>query len=213
MFSKVYAKNYDIFNSGKPYAKEIKFVYEWAKKPRTVFDIGCGTASYWKHYPEKTILFGVEKSKAMCEQAPYRGEVICGDVRGIKIESKFDCATALFDVINYIPKHDWWNKIPVKKGGYFIFDLWDKKKVEKDGFRVTVKKSKDAIRVISPINQDSKSVELLVSVVSVSNIFQEIHRMYLYSHADIERFCGKEFKIVSIKETQTWHTWVKCRRK
>ena len=213
MFNRNYSKYYDLLNRDKPYQKEIKFVYRWAKKPKSIFDIGCGTGSYWKYYPPKTKIFGVDKSRSMSAQPNDRGEIICADITGLKVESQFDCATALFDVINYIPTHDWWKRIPVKKMGYFIFDIWDKNKIDQDGFRTTVKNIGDISRSIIPINHNERSVTLLIDVYVGKKYFKEKHKMYLHSHEDILNFCGKEFEIVSVKSTKFWQTWYKCKRK
>ena len=208
-----YANYYDLFNQDKPYKKEIEFVYRWAGKPKSIFDIGCGTANYWKYYPKKTRIFGVDKSESMIDQSKDHSEILKADITKIKIESQFDCATALFDVINYIQKHDWWNKIPVKQGGYFLFDVWDTEKINKEGFRTTIKNVKNISRNIIPINHDGKSVELLIDIYVGKKVFREKHKMYLHTHADIVKFCGKEFEIDSVKATNTWQIWYKLRRK
>ena len=213
MFGESYAKFYDGFNSDKNYEKEIKFVYEWAGRPGSIFDIGCGTASYWKFYPERTKLFGIEKSRSMHSSSDRikNADIMTYTHKG----NRFDCATALFDVLNYIPRHDWWKNLPIKKGGFFIFDIWDKEKVQQDGFRITERKSGDAKRLIAPLIFDGKKIDLMINVVleKTSEIFYETHTMYLYSREEIEKFCGKEFEVCDYMRTKTWQTWVKCRRK
>ena len=208
-----YARYYNLFNSKKPYNQEIPFVYQWAKRPKTILDIGCGTGSYWKFYPNNVLLFGVEKSQAMVDNATSIGEIVHGDIQNLKIHSEFDCATALFHVINYIPKHGWWKNLPIKKGGYFIFDILDIKKVEQDGFTQTIRKVNGIIRRITPVELRAGHVDLRVEIFDREKIYQEKHRMYLYSHEDIESFCGKEFKIAEVKETDKWPTWYKLKRK
>ena len=160
MFAETYAKYYDLLNSDKPYKKEIKFVYKWAEKPKSILDVGVGTASYWKHYPEKVILTGIEKSVDMFLQANDE-RIYLGDITHyIHHPYSFDCITALFDVINYIPTHDWWKRLPLKKGGYFIFDIWDKEKVNKDGFRTTTKYRGGITRTIEPLIANETQVKL-----------------------------------------------------
>lgn len=224
MFCKPYAKLYDLFNMEKPYKKEVGFVYKWGKRPKSILDIGCGTAIYWKYYPKHVHLFGVDKSQSMIDTSFMR-EIIRGDITKLKIDSSFDCATALFDVINYIPKHDWWKNLPIKKGGYFIFDIWDKEKVDRDGFRETFKEISGIKRTISPSkiylgtalelddDYDGRRVNLNVNFCDGFKWFSERHTMYVHSHEDILRFCGKEFEIVDVKPTKTWQTWYKLRRK
>jgi len=213
MFARDYARFYDLFNSDKPYQKEITFVYEWARKPQWVFDIGCGNGSYWKYYPKDTHILGIDKSRAMASGSK---NIICADITRWKqngTPSLFECATALFDVLNYIPRHDWWGKIPVEKGGYFIFDIWDKEKVELEGFRKTLKVMGKAFRKITPVKYDGKSVDLKIDIWDDKVNFQELHTMYLHSEEDIERFCGQEFEVVETMPTKNWQKWFKCRRK
>ena len=208
-FAKNYAQYYNLFNSDKPYQKEIEFVYEWAEKPKSIFDIGSGTGSYWKFYPKETQLMGVEKSQSMI---PKTQQIICADIMTYKHKGAFDCATALFDVINYIPRHDWWKNIP---SDTFIFDMWDKKKVLKDGFKETTKKIGGVTRNIVPLHWDKKRVYLRIQVYeeATERFFEEEHVMHLHSHEDIERFCGKQFKIVDVVPTRRWMTWYKLKRK
>lgn len=124
----------------------------------------------------------------------------------------FDMAVALFDVINYIPRHDWWKNIPVKKGGHWIFDIWDKEKVDEDGFRETFKRIGDISRTITPLLYDGASVDLQIDINVNKTIHQEFHKMYVWSDDDIAKFCGKDFTIVGTKETKTWQKFYKLRR-
>ncbi len=213
MFARDYAAYYGIFNSDKPYGDEIEFVYKWAENPDSIFDIGCGLGDYWKHYPEEVKILGVERSLAMISQSSRYKNIICAEIENYKPDRIFDCATALFDVINYIPKHDWWKNIPIKKGGYFIFDIWDKEKVDKDGFKRTQKTVGPATRTIQPIFYAGKTVSLEITVEAEGKVYNENHAMLVWSHEDIEKFCGEEFEIVETKETESWQKWYKLRRK
>mgnify|MGYP001559770430 FL=1 len=210
-FQEAYSKYYDLLNQAKPYKKEIEFIYKWACKPETIFDIGAGTASYWKYYPKNTILFGIDKSEDMVKQS-------CGRVSWLDITlgtlpwPPFDCATALFDVMNYIPLHDWWRNIPLKSGGYFIFDLWHKEKVDAEGFKTTIKRIEDVTRIVKPLGYDGKKVRLEVWIGCGKKEHTEIHEMYVYSFDDIKRFCGKDFEIVDTRSGKDWQMWMKLRR-
>lgn len=133
----------------------------------------------------------------------------------------FDCVTALFDVINYIPNHSWWKNLPLKQGGYFIFDIWDKEKVDSEGFKQTIKKVGTAIRTITPLHNqilppfgyDGKKVDLSIMIEDKGIQFFEQHRMYIWSYEDIIKFCGEEFEIVEVKKTKKWQTFYKLKRK
>ena len=215
VFDKVYSQYYEIFNQDKPYKKEIEFVYRLAGKPKSIYDIGCGTANYWGFFPKNVFISGVEKSRDMGLKSKFHEKIAFGyDVTELIPHAleKYDLATALFDVINYIQKHYWWKTLPIKKDGFFVFDIWDKEKVDKDGFRETFKRIGNVSRRITPSGYDGKSVSLKIEVFDGDKTFSEIHKMYVYSQQDIEKFCGDEFEIVEVKETKTWQHWFKLRK-
>lgn len=211
-----YAKYYELFNQDKPYKKEIEFVHKWAGKPSFILDIACGTANYWKHYPENTHLVGIEKSKSMIDQSKY-SEIIfpleAAHIRELDFICDFELATCLFDAINYMPSHKWWMDIPIKPDGFFIFDIFDKEKVEKEGFRETVKTVGDVVRTITPLRKTEKTVELQVKIADKGVNHFEQHKLFIWSHEDIENFCGNYFEIVEVKKTKNWQTFYKCRKK
>lgn len=199
-----YAKYYDLINKDKKYKKEIEFIYNWANKPESILDVGCGTASYWKYFPEGIRLVGIEKSEEMVELSQYKNRILVSDIMdGLNIGKNFDCVISLFDVINYIPNQNWWGNLPLKKGGFFIYDIWDLDKINKEGFKTTKKGS----RIIKATRNKNK-----VNLDIILPNCKETHVMYLYSDNDINKFCGKNFKIVDKKETKNWQTWYKLER-
>lgn len=213
MFNK-YAQYYELFNSNKPYKEEIEFIYDWAEKPRMILDIGCGPAHYWDFYPDKVAVVGIEKSRDMILRSKNRGIIFCGDIqKGEFFGRGYDLVTALFDVVNYLPSVEVFKKIPLKKGGFFIFDVWSKDKVTKDGFKETVKVFGAAKRTIKPIKWDNREVDLEITIEDKGLKFKEVHRMYLHSDKDIIKFCGNDFEIVETKETESWQKWYKLKRK
>ena len=215
MFAKSYAQYYNRFNFEKDYKKEIEFVYGWAENPKRILDVGCGTANYWKYFPEGAVIRGVERSRAMIDASEHTDKILCDDVLDIRKEwkNKVDLVTALFDVMNYIPIHNWWGKLPIKKGGYFVFDVWHKGKVDQELFKKTVRTYGDMIRIITPLEYDGKEVRLEISVECKGQVNSEIHTMYVYSHREIERLCGDDFEIVEVRQTKKWQTWYKLKRK
>ena len=214
MFDKNYSQLYDLFNLDKPYQKEVEFVYDWAGDPKSILDIGCGTGNYWGYFPKGVTILGVDRSKPMI-LSNTSGLAINADITRFKFKDdvKFDCATALFDVINYIPKHGWWKNLPIRKGGTFIFDTWSKSKVLSDGFKTTVKEVGSTFRRITPLKSDDKSVDLLIEVGIGQKLTSEIHTLYLHGHEDIQRFCGKEFDLEEVRDTGSWQRWYRLRKK
>ena len=93
-----------------------------------IIDIGCGQGYFLENLKvNKKNYFGidlsVEQIKA-CEERNLNAKVI--DLADVK--EKFDCATAIFDVLNYISKKELKQFIKetnlvLNQGAYFIFDV------------------------------------------------------------------------------------------
>jgi SAM-dependent methyltransferase len=217
VFQKQYAKAYNLLNSSKDYKSEIEFVYDWAAQPKRIFDVGCGTAFYWKYFPSDVVIYGIERSIEMIIQSGLAKYIRLGDAqnsinyKGMSFE--FDLVTAIFDVINYIPSQRWWSSLPVKKGGYFIFDVLDKEKIDQEGFKRTLRKIGDIERQIFPGFYDGRTIDLRILLLGSNFMETEIHKLYVYSEKDIEKYAAKSFEIVEIKKTENWQTWWKLRRK
>jgi cyclopropane fatty-acyl-phospholipid synthase-like methyltransferase len=99
-----------------------------SKDPKTLIDIGCGQGEFCHIMDINGIkTLGVDLSATQVEFAVLKGtNAKCIDIKDV--EEKFDCATATFDVINYIPKsyiqeflENCFNVLNDK--GYFIFDI------------------------------------------------------------------------------------------
>lgn len=99
-----------------------------SKDPKTLIDIGCGQGEFCHIMSLNGIeTFGVDLSPKQIEIAVSKGtNAKCIDIKDLK--ETYDCATATFDVINYIPKNtikkflkDCYNLLNTQ--GYFIFDI------------------------------------------------------------------------------------------
>ncbi len=96
--------------------------------PNSLLDIGCGQGAFLETLQSSDIkTLGIDLSSSqieICNQKNINAK--CIDL--CKIDEKFDCATAIFDVINYIPKKNIRNFFTcafksLKQDGYFIFDI------------------------------------------------------------------------------------------
>ena len=96
----------------------------------SLIDIGCGRGDFLlelgKRYPQKEF-FGIDKSPQMVQFAKENG--VDANVLELKeTNQKFDIATAVFDMVNYLTPQEFIGffedlKSVVKEGGYFIFDV------------------------------------------------------------------------------------------
>lgn len=216
MFSRHYAKYYEVLNREKKYESEISWVCDWVKNTDRILDIGCGTANYWKFFPKGSDVVGIERSSEMVREAGPGKYIYNFDIEKMALNPMvdFNLVTALFEVVNYIPTHSWWKDLPLKPRGSFIFDVWDKEKVDRDGFRKTDRKVGDVRRVIFPIKYDGHEVRLRILLFGPGFVDTEVHKMYLFSRPEIESMAEKNgFEISGIRETNGWQTWYKLRKK
>jgi len=130
-----------------------------SKNPKTLIDIGCGQGEFC-HIMELNGIktFGVDLSSKQIEMANLKGtNAKCIDVKDV--EEKFECATATFDVINYIPKEDikefltnCYNVIEDK--GHFIFDI-------------------NSLYGFDTVAQGTLNIELKDKFIAIDAIFEE----------------------------------------
>jgi predicted TPR repeat methyltransferase len=108
------------------YSKTLDLVLNY--KCTNLIDIGCGQGDFCLLAQEQGIkTFGVDLSSKQIELAKQKPiDVQCCDIKEVK--GKFECATAVFDVLNYIPKRELEQFLKstytlLEDNGYFIFDI------------------------------------------------------------------------------------------
>ena len=93
-----------------------------------IIDIGCGQGYFLENLKvNKKKYFGIDLSVEQIKVCEAKGLNAKAIPLGV-VKEKFDCATAIFDVLNYIPKTELKNFIQetnlvLNQGGYFIFDV------------------------------------------------------------------------------------------
>jgi len=94
-----------------------------------ILDIGCGQGYFLEclKVNNKTA-FGIDLSSSQIEVCKQKGLDNVAAIPLAEVTETFDCATAIFDVINYISKDDlkkFFEEVyqVVNKNGYFIFDV------------------------------------------------------------------------------------------
>jgi len=213
-----YAEVYDLFRDEEELKKDAATVLELAASPRTILDIGCGTATHWKYYPPSVVkLSGVERSPEMIARSEFKNKITCRDLTDLRCYKQMlyvDVVTALFNVMNYVSNFFWWQYLPVTMGQYLVFDVWDYDKIQKEGFSQTVKRAGAWRRTITPLSVKSDRAVLTLDFFNedTGKSFSETHVMYLYTAEDFFAACKKRFTVVKIKDTDRWKTWYAFRR-
>lgn len=210
-----YSFFYDQINSNRNFSFRCGVIEALAKNPKSILDIGCGTAHYWKYFKAQKVQ-GIEISKQMISLSPYKENIVNADIltHDYHKMDKYDAVTAVFDVMNYLPSHDFWHMLPIKKRGYFVFDIWNKSKILDEGFKTTTKSVGGISRTITPkVSRDMKTVRLNIFCEGYGlEPIRETHTMYIYSPEDIQNFCGEHYKIRSVIHSASWETWYQLER-
>ena len=93
-----------------------------------IIDIGCGQGYFLENLKvNKKKYFGIDLSVEQIKVCQAKGLNAQAIALG-EVKEKFDCATAIFDVLNYIPKAEIKTFLKeanhvLNQGAYFIFDV------------------------------------------------------------------------------------------
>lgn len=124
---------YAIVEEYLDFNREVKELYQFyidfvqAVKPHTLIDIGCGQGDFLLSLDNSIKTLGIDLSTEQIKIAQSKNiNAKCIDVS--VIDEKFDMATAIFDVLNYIDGDILKNFIQsnynlLNKDGYFLFDI------------------------------------------------------------------------------------------
>ena len=212
---KDYAKYYNLLYQDKLYQKEAEFVYKWANKPKTILELGCGTGQHAKYWAKNAKVVGIDQSEEMLANA-YQHSNIKYFVHSVENLNTFsycpsDCVVALFNVMGYCLLEECLPYLPLKKGGYFIFDIWDASKFKKQPPQPKVKYFNYGYRVSIPERYSKRLLRIDFIIVEWKKIkVFERHWVQGYFHKDIQGLCKKYgYKIAGIKKTKTWTIWYK----
>lgn len=183
------------------------------KKPKTLIDIGCGQGEFCKIISKNNIkTLGVDLSKKQIELASKKDiDVKCIDIKDIK--SKYDCATAVFDVINYLSP-DYiksflkYSYDLLNKDGYFIFDinsLYGFDVVAQGSLNLDIKEE-DKFIAIDAIFEDNilyTDITLFSKNNKCYNKENGTIKQYFYPPNDLKKICELVgFKVERIEEFQ-----------
>lgn len=98
------------------------------KQPQSVIDIGCGQGAFLEHLNINAVeTFGIDLSSEQIKICQQKGlNAKCQPLS--EVSETFDAATAIFDVINYIPEEELElffkeTSLVLNQGGTFIFDV------------------------------------------------------------------------------------------
>ncbi len=105
----------------------LSFIFE--KDCNNILDIGCGQGYFLENLNingKKS--FGIDLSDEQILRCKQKGIKNCKCIDLKDVKDKYDCTTAIFDVVNYIPKNNleiFFRNVHkvLNKNGYFLFDI------------------------------------------------------------------------------------------
>ena len=212
-----YAKFYDQIYADKDYKKEAEFVYKWAGKPKSILEIGCGTGKHYKYFPKKCSYTGIDTSQEMIDACPITTptKFFCYSITDwIKTTNgiNYDTVFALFNVVGYVDIEKFIENLPLKKGGYFIFDCWMMSGTEP---QTTRKNFGSLTKRVLPIYDGVSHYTMEIILTEGNKILSdEIHTVRKYSEGEIEKgICrGYGYEVVDIKYDAGWTKYYKLRK-
>ncbi len=219
---KQYAKYYDLIYANKPYQKEADFVYKWAKQPKTIISLGCGTGKHEQYWCKNNCkIIGIDGSKEMLKRAykhfniKYLNKQIDYQLEKLPLA---DCIVAMFNVLGYVLLEDCIQYLPIKKGGYFIFDVWDASKFKKQPPKIMIKRFNLKYRIAVPRQISKRLIKInyfIVDETPEEDVLDSFESHYVegYFKKDIQDLCKEHgYKIVAIKPTKKWTVWYKLQK-
>ncbi len=99
------------------------------KKLDNILDVGCGQGSFLNQLSTLNLnSFGIDLSSEQIKICKQNGIKNVDSIPLNQVKEKYDCTTAIFDVINYISKKEIKTffddmNLVLNQGGYFIFDV------------------------------------------------------------------------------------------
>lgn len=214
-----YSRYYDLLYRDKDYPGEARFVNDllesYGSGTRSVLELGCGTGIHAALLAEQGYsVHGVDLSEEMLVQARSRrlslpAEISArldfsrGDLRGFRMDRKFDAVLSLFHVMSYqTTEQDLISAFSTARahlgeGGIFIFDCWYGPAVLRDLPATRVKRLEDdrieVTRIAEPLLQVNRNLvevryEILIRDKSCGRVetVHESHPMRYLFYPEIE---------------------------
>jgi SAM-dependent methyltransferase len=230
------ARYYDSLYADKNYAAEVDYVdgliQLHAPGARSVLDLGCGTGRHAIEFAERGYeVLGIDRSRDMLVRAqeqraqlpPQLRDRLAyeqNDIRGLRLDRRFDCVVALFHVVSYQTSNEdvvaalTTAKAHIQTGGVFVFDSWYGPGVLTDPPVVRVKRLQQGahrlLRIAEPaIRINENLVDVNYSFVVAGgpgerSEFHEAHTMrYFFAPELALALQMTGFKLVALAEWMT----------
>jgi SAM-dependent methyltransferase len=190
---------------------------------RSILDVGCGTGRHALILAKRGYhVTGIDLSLPMVKIAVRNAKTLqnvrfyTGNVLNFDLQSKFDCCISMFATLSYLREYHEIGqafsqiKKHLKKGGIFIFDVWNGLGVLSQKPRVNVKitsnKAKGRlIRIATPYLNEAEQIcsvnyhFIVIKENQVLDEFEETHDFRFFFPAEIRSYLESNgFQVASI---------------
>ncbi len=174
--------------------------------PQSLLDIGCGTGSLLKEFPEISKKVGLDRSKKMLEMAMFRypyADYIQADMDNFQVSSLFDLIVCTHDSLNYLTDpasleshfQCVWNSLESK--GHYFFDISSEYNLKRNFHNQTIRESYGNTSILWENSYNPSSREITSTLTFEVNerngteYFQEIHVQRFYPNEEIIQIAEK----------------------
>ncbi len=241
-----YARYYNLLYCDKDYAAEANYVARLIRRfhpgVESILELGSGTGIHASHLAEMRFsVHGIERSPEMLARSQALAErnesgplsFSYGDIREIRLNSRFDAAIALFHVISYQRSNEdvtaafTTARHHLNPGGVFVFDVWYGPAVLTERPTVRVKRMSDdfteIVRIAEPVlhpndNLVDVNYQIYVRDIATNELseIKETHVMRYFFWPEITLFATQAgFRCIHSEEwlsgrTIGCDTWGAC---
>jgi len=209
---------YAIVEQHLGFEEEIQELYQFYKnciikhKITSLIDIGCGQGAFLQSLDKSIQTLGIDLSEEqikICKKKNLNAQAI--DIKDV--QDKFDMASAVFDVLNYLDDGSLDNFIQntsstLNINGYFIFDintLYGFEEIAQGSLNINEDNKFIAIDAIYEDNKLITNINLFEKNISNDSYKREENHITQYFHTDtkLTQILKKHgFEIISIKPFQ-----------
>ncbi len=168
-----------------------------------ILDIGCGSGAFLKKLENMgKNAFGIDLSSVMIKRCKAQG-LKAAAIDVCELDERFEAATAMFDVLNYIPPKNLGSFMRcvanvIEKGGYFLCDINTLYGFEEIAQGSLIINEEDfCIGIDAEFEEDRLQTDIVYFARNGKYFSKETDTIIQYYH-DIEALKFDEFKLIDI---------------
>jgi SAM-dependent methyltransferase len=220
IFSKVYDEvmNHIDFNEWANFILNSVIPFKIEK----VLDLGCGTGSILRFFPDSIHKVGLDASIEMLNIAKShdrKSNYVLGNIQNFSIGKDFDLVICTHDTLNYLESlydlEDHFQSVnsALKPGGYYFFDISSEYNLQENFHNRTFKEKHNGINIVWK-NKYEAFKKQIISTLQFEfeendslQFHEEVHIQNFFSNIDVMRiFKSKGFEVIKMgSDYKSWN--------